>query len=268
MLCAIKLDDDTLCRKSGAQIWGGAMHHDALLSNYGRGKSSVKVFSFGHNWVIVCICIQTPWNKDRFMAIPIAFRLYRSKKRCPKEKSHKMVLYGKTVTVLIKSKTCLWYTVAGSKLVRMIVTRDPPPNLPQKGRRSLEHRNVKQHMGLEDPQNGWWRRSKGRRRNKKIPGPQPHKERGAKSVNRTVPFVLTIYALVVIWYFSYGCSQEDVKRARRRAPGYREKTEPSFGDMIAALRRHLWTERNFSEPSTELEAEKLNAAILDWMCAA
>ena len=25
----------------------------------------------------------------------------------------------------IKSKTCLWYTVAGSKLVRMIVTRDP-----------------------------------------------------------------------------------------------------------------------------------------------
>ena len=65
--------DDTLCRKSGAQIWGGAMHHDALLSNYGRGKSSVKVFSFGHNWVIVCICIQTPWNKDRFMAIPIAW---------------------------------------------------------------------------------------------------------------------------------------------------------------------------------------------------
>ena len=143
---------------------------------------------------------------------------------------------------------------------------EPPPN--QKGRSSLEHRNVKQHMGLEDPQNGWWRRSKGRRRNKKIPGPQPHKERGAKSVNRTVPFVLTIYALVVIWYFSYGCSQEDVKRARRRAPGYREKTEPSFGDMIAALRRHLWTERNFSEPKSELEAEKLNAAILDWMCAA
>jgi hypothetical protein len=81
--------DDTLCRKSGAQIWGGAMHHDALLSNYGRGKSAVKVFSFGHNWVIVCICFQTPWNKDRFMAIPIAFRLYRSKKRCPKEKYKK-----------------------------------------------------------------------------------------------------------------------------------------------------------------------------------
>ena len=130
------------------------------------------------------------------------------------------------------------------------------------------HRNVKQHLGMEDPQNGWWRRSKGRRRNKKIPGPQPHKERGAKAVNRTVPFVLTVYALVVIWYFSHGCARDDVERARRRAPWYLEKSEPSFGDMTAALRRHLWAERNFSDPCTEQEAEKLNAAILEWMCAA
>ena len=70
--CIVLTVDDTLCRKSGPQIWGGGMHHDALLSNYGRGKSAVKVFSFGHNWVIVCLCVQTPWNKDRFMAIPIA----------------------------------------------------------------------------------------------------------------------------------------------------------------------------------------------------
>jgi hypothetical protein len=375
--------DDTLCRKNGAQIWGGAMHHDALLSNYGRGKSAVKVFSFGHNWVIVCICVQTPWNKDRFMAIPIAFRLYRSKKRCPKGKykkrtvlakemmkeiekwipedrhvilagdteyacrelvrglpkrivfvgpmhmdaalftpplpkkkgrgrprvkgkrllsprgliatskirwkSHKMVLYGKMVSVLIKSQTCLWYTVSGSKLVRMIVTRDPkgrfedrayfttnPEMTTEELARTFSlrwtqeemHRNVKQHMGLEDPQNGWWRRPKGRRRNKKVPGPQPHKERGSKSVNRTVPFVLTVYALVVIWYFNHGCAQDDVGRARRRAPWYRGKREPSFGDMIAALRRHLWAERNFSEPTTELKVAKINAALLEALCAA
>jgi hypothetical protein len=81
--------DDTLCRKSGAHIWGGGMHHDALLSNYGRGKSLVKFFSFGHNWVIVCVCIRTPWNEHRLMAVPIAFRLYRSKKRCPKEQYRK-----------------------------------------------------------------------------------------------------------------------------------------------------------------------------------
>lgn len=39
--------------------------------------------------------------------------------------SHEMLLYGKAVNVLIKTQTCLWYTARGTRLVRMIVTRDP-----------------------------------------------------------------------------------------------------------------------------------------------
>lgn len=375
--------DDTLCRKSGAHIWGGGMHHDALLSNYGRGKSLVKFFSFGHNWVIACVCIQTPWNENRWMALPIAFRLYRSKKLCPKEKyrkrtelaremieeidtwipqdrdiilvgdteyacrevvrslpkrivfvgpmsmdaalfdtppatakgrgrprrkgkrllspkqliaaehiswkPHEMMLYGKMVTVMIKTQTCLWYTVASSRLVRMIVTRDPSGRIEDRAYFSTDaemsveeiarsfslrwtqeemHKNVKQHLGLEDPQNGWWRRPKGKRRDKKIPGPQPHKERGEKAVTRTVPFLLTVYALVVLFYFCNDTAQEDVERARRRAPWYRDKTEPSFFDMLAALRRHLWAERNFSGPTAGAGSSKIDATLLDWLCAA
>jgi hypothetical protein len=376
--------DDTLCRKSGAHIWGGGMHHDPLLSNYGRGKSLVKFFSFGHNWVIVCICIPTPWNRNRAMAVPVAFRLYRSKKRCPKEQyrkrtelaremieeintwlpehravilvgdteyacrevvrglpkriefvgpmsmdaalfepppeekaegrgrprkkgrrllsprqliaaehtpwePHEMLLYGKTVTVLIKTQLCLWYTVSGSRFVRMIVTRDPNGRIEDRAYFSTDakmsvqkiaqvfsmrwtqeemHRNVKQYLGLEDPQNGWWRGPNGERRDKRVPGPMPHKERGEKAVLHTVPFVLTIYALVILWYFQNGSPKEDVARARRRAPWYREKVEPSFGDMFAAVRRHLWAERNFSEPIAELGAAKLNPTLLDWLSAA
>ena len=77
-----------------------------------------------------------------------------------------------------------------------------------------------------------------------------------------------VYGLVVLWYFANGSAREDINRARRRSPWYREKSEPSFGDMIAALRRHLGAERNFSEPHTEQDAEKLNADFLDWLCAA
>lgn len=193
-------------------------------------------------------------------------------------KSHEMVLYGKAVTVLVKTQTCLWYTVAGSTLVRMIVTRDPKGRFEDRAYFSTDaemtvcdiakvfslrwtqeemHRNVKQHLGMEDPQNGWWHRPKGKRRNKKIPGPQPHKERGAKAVTRTVPFILTIYALVVICYFCIGDAQDDVERVRRRAPWYREKIEPSFGDMLAALRRQLWAEQNFSDPSNQQGAAKI-----------
>ena len=130
------------------------------------------------------------------------------------------------------------------------------------------HKNVKQHLGLEDPQNGWWRRPKGQRRDKKIPGPQPHKERGEKAVTRTVPFLLTVYALVVLFSFSNDTAQEDVERSPRRAPWYRDRTEPSFGDMLASLRHHLWAERNYSEPSIGAGSSKIDASLLDWLCAA
>ena len=104
--------------------------------------------------------------------------------------------------------------------------------------------------------------------NKKVPGPQPHKARGEKAVPRTVPFILTRDGLVGLGYFANGAARVDVHRARRRSPWYREKSEPSCGDMIVALRRLLWAERNVSEPDTEQDAENLNAAFLDWLCAA
>ena len=39
------------------------------------------------------------------------------------------MLYGRYVTILMKTQVYLWYRVAGSKLVRMVVTRDPGRNL-------------------------------------------------------------------------------------------------------------------------------------------
>jgi hypothetical protein len=225
--------DDTLCRKGGAHIWGAAMHHDPLLSNYGRGKSAVKFFSFGHNWVIVCACLPLPWNRERVIAIPIAFRLYRSKKRCPCQ-------------------------VAQS--------------FSQRWSQEQMHYNVKQHLGLEEPQNGWWRRVAGRRRDPRVAGPQPHALRGKLAVTRTVPFVLTTYGIVVLWYFANGDPQQDVERVRRRAPWYRHKTQPSFGDMLAALRRHLWAARNIRQPSDNQGSAKIdavsNAALQELVSAA
>ena len=41
-------------------------------------------FAFGHNWVVGAVWLPLPWDTRRGLAIPILFRLYRSKKRCPK----------------------------------------------------------------------------------------------------------------------------------------------------------------------------------------
>ena len=79
----ILIIDDTLCRRSGPHFWGAGMHHDPLVSTYGRGAARWIAWAFGHNWVTLSVWVPYPWNRERGLAIPILWRLYQSKKRCP-----------------------------------------------------------------------------------------------------------------------------------------------------------------------------------------
>lgn len=365
--------DDTLCRHGGPHIWGAGMHHDPLASNYQRGGKGrgAKVFSCGHCFVIICLWIPLPWHQDKGLALPMAFRLYRPKKRCPvaayrkktelgrelielvdswtvpqcrlivlgdqeyasrpvvlglperitfigsmlmtatvfdkpgpysgqgrrRKKGERLLspqqlirsrrhqwtrqvlrIYGRDVEVMTKSQVCLWYHVAGTRAVHMIVTRDPRGRIKDRAYFSTDetmsvaelawgfslrwsqeemHRNVKQHLGLEDPQNGWWRRPAGHRAKKKKAGPQPHKHRGKKAVERTVPFVLVTYDVVVLWYLLKGDTATDIARSRRLRPWYLHKATVSFGDMLWSLRRELWRARLFINPEKTQGREKV-----------
>lgn len=65
--------DDTIARKSGKRIWGANVHHDPLhwLPN---------AVCFGHNWVVLAVVIAVP-RVTRPVAVPVYWRLYRSKKK-------------------------------------------------------------------------------------------------------------------------------------------------------------------------------------------
>ena len=356
--------DDTLCKKSGPHFFGAGMHHDAAASTYGRGTGAGRVvrFAFGHNWVVVSVWLPCPWHRERGWAVPLLFRLYRSRKLCPKNEQRKrtelaaellrllvsrlpegrrlhltgdgeyacrtlvrdlpedvvftgpmvmdaalykppvahggrgrprrvgtrllspqaratkknarwrrvvVTLYGKEVSVCIQTWTCLWYTVAGTRLVRVVLTKDPkgqartrayfctdPHRTAEEILTAYTHRwslevafhDGKQVMGLEDPQNGWWRRAAGCRPSNKRPGPQPKGNRGKQAVLHTVPLAFTAYGLVLIWYLRHGEPKRDAARARRAAPWYRHKQDPSFVDMLAALRRAILLERISDDP--------------------
>jgi len=262
--------DDTLCHRSGPQLFGGGMHHDGSRSTYGGGGGRRAVLSFGHNWVVLSIWVPYPWNRERGVAVPMLFRLYRSPKRCPQAQYRKRTelacemlqildswlpedrvldlaadreyacrtllrdplphveftgpmplnaalcvpgrlpaqrtgrprkkglplpspkatarktskpwqevtatLYGRQVTLSIKTWIAAWPRVLGQRPVRIVLTRDPKGRwadrvyfstdvdrapqaiLERYARRwSLEvtFRNVKQELGLEDPRNGW-----------------------------------------------------------------------------------------------------------------
>ncbi len=378
------LVDDTLCRHRGPRIFGAAMHHDSALSTYGRGTNAPRAtfFSCGHCWVVLAVRVPLPWDRCRGIALPILFRLYRSKKRCDQRSYRKrselaaelvslleswippgyrlclagdreyasktlvrklaadsafigqMVMdaalyepagryggrgrprkmgrrlrspkrlasagsaswqkvtvraYGRQIKLRIKERTCLWYTVAGTRRVRMVLTRDPKGRaedrvyfstdsgmtateiLERFARRWLievSFRDVKQHLGAENPQNGWGRRKSGRGRAPKKPGPQPRGNRGRTAVLHTVPLAFVAYAIVVLWYLDEGNARRDVRRARQRSPWYRRKASPSFGDMLVALRRETWARRLSEHPGNQRVLAKLRQLLPDALLAA
>lgn len=68
-------------------------------------------------------------------------------------------------------------------------------------------------------------------------GLEQARNRTRAAIERTVPFQLLAYSLVVVWYRLHGDVAADVATRRHRQPWYHSKTDPAFSDMITALRR-------------------------------
>jgi hypothetical protein len=115
----------------------------------------------------------------------------------------------------------------------MVVTRDPSGTLSDRAFFSTDYeqspmsllvefarrweievafRNVKQAMGIEDPQNGWWRRKSGSRKPGKKTGSNPRGRKGEKAIIHTLAMAFAAYAIVVVWYLNNGNRHEDVAR--------------------------------------------------------
>lgn len=201
----------------------------------------------------------------------------------------KIRVYGRRVEVLTKTCSCLWYTVSGTRMVRVVVTRDPrgriedrayfatDPNIPLEEllqrfsrRWTIEvcFRDAKQHLGLEDPQNGWGRRKSSPHRRPKRPGPQPRGRRGELATRHTVPVVFLSYAVVVLWYLQHGHCRSAVHRVLELSPWYRSKRRPSFTDMLVALRRETWAGRLSEDPQNHRSRRKLRDRLCPAMMAA
>ena len=197
--------------------------------------------------------------------------------------------YGRHVEVLTKTCTCLWYTVAGTRMVKMALTRDPRCRIEDRAyfatdpgmsveellqrfswRWTIEvcFRGAKQYLGLEDPQNGWGRRKTSSHRRPRRPGPQPRGKQGEIATLHTVPIVFVSYALVVLWYLQHGRYLRDVRLVRERAPWYRSKRTPSFTDMLVALRRETWAGRLSQDPHNPRTRRKFRQRLCAALLAA
>lgn len=169
---------------------------------------------------------------------------------------------GRVVTGLVWSKRVLWYTVDKTRLVTLVIVRDPDGVCPDDffvtdedhahsahvasryaGRWSIEicFREVKQCLGAEDPQS--W----------KGEGPE-----------RAAALSLWLYSAIWTWHISvYGAARTWTPR-----PWYPKKATPSFIDALASLRRALWSERITSMSFEAPHQPKILDGILDVLASA
>ena len=143
--------------------------------------------------------------------------------------------YGKMETIAVHAFTCLWYSVTGTAPVTVILIRDksktgcdlalvttePGPDIAQVTERYAARWAIE--VAIEDA--------------KQLFGIGQARNRTARAVERTVPFMLACQALAVCWYATAGHHPADTEARRMDAPWYTSKTEPSTADMTAKLRR-------------------------------
>jgi hypothetical protein len=145
--------------------------------------------------------------------------------------------YGLHATLQVKTIRGLYYKAGKDRLLVIVLVRDVSGGRPDQmfygtrldwdARTILSHYaarwsievlffNSKQMMGFEDPAN-----------------------RTQLAVARTAPVGMALYGLTVIWFAREG--HRWVSYPDR--PWYRDKSEPSFADMLSTLRRQSWREQ-------------------------
>ena len=71
--------DETTARHSGPQVYGAGFHRDPV-----RSSRSCKVFSNGHQWVVLSVVVKFPFTRQPW-SLPVMTALYRNKKTCEAE---------------------------------------------------------------------------------------------------------------------------------------------------------------------------------------
>ena len=103
---------------------------------------------------------------------------------------------------------------------------------------------------------------------KNILGVGQARNRVTKAVERTVPFGLFCYSLLIIWYTLHGHPSTDVAHRRASAPWYRSKAEPATLDMLTSLRRQIIAARFLPPSPRPATTEEILEVQQAWALAA
>ena len=180
--------------------------------------------------------------------------------------------YGRTDTVQITERVCLWYGSFRSRTVRVILVRDDKPRTRDRDDRGygLPLVTTDLESAAEDLVARYasrWGIEQAFADARQIIGVGEARNRTRRAVERTVPFGLICFSVVTLWYALHGHAPDDVTDHRARAHWYTTKTEPSYDDMTVKLRRVIIAAR-FRGPCPEQATPQETRAVLAAWAAA
>jgi len=164
--------------------------------------------------------------------------------------------------VQVATLTCLWYSVFGSRPVRVVLVREADHS--GYDLTLVSHRHQASPAQIIQCYATRWSIEVAIEDTKGLFGVGQARNRLATAVRRTVPFALAAQSLTMLWYATAGHHTADVAEHRQRASWYLSKTQPSTADMLAKLRRVLIAARfRASRPDQPTPAE-IHAIRLAW----
>jgi hypothetical protein len=180
--------------------------------------------------------------------------------------------YGRTDTVQITERTCLWYGSFRSRTVRVILVRDDKPRTRDGDDRGygLPLVTTDLESSAEDLVARYasrWGIEQAFADARQIVGVGEARNRTRRAVERTVPFGLICFSVITVWYALHGHAPDDVTSHRARARWYTTKAEPSYDDMAVKLRRVIIAAR-FRGPCPEQATPQETRAVLAAWAAA
>ena len=177
----------------------------------------------------------------------------------PRKKGDRLPSLAKLAAAAV---TCLWYSVTGTRPVTVILIRD-------KSRTGYDLALVTTEKNPDtatviERYAARWAIEVAIEDAKQLFGAGQARNRTARAVERTIPFMLACQAIAVCWYATAGHSPADTAARRLDAPWYTTKTEPSTADMTAKLRRVIIAARFKPVHANQPEPQEIHAIRLAW----
>jgi hypothetical protein len=146
--------------------------------------------------------------------------------------------YGKTETLTVCALDCLWEPLGPDTPVRVIIVKDDTKPAGYQLALITTDLTATAAQIIERYADRWaievcFEEAKHQA------GVGQARNRTQNAVERTAPFQFLTMTLTIIWYAIHGHHPDDIAEHRARAPWYLSKTNPSFADMIAKLRRTI-----------------------------